>query len=156
MRLALAALLAVSLAADAAPATMRPLRSAEELAALLREDAASDRPVVVHFWASWCGQCKEEWTWLPARLAEARARGARILLVSIDDAKGAAAAERVLARARPEGERYRLDAPDPAPVLALFDPAWEASLPATFVFRAGRRTASLIGPATALLEHVPR
>ncbi len=100
---------------------------------------------VVHFWASWCGTCKAELPRLAKALERAQERGANVLLVSLDDAEHAEAARRLLRAHRVPGARWRLDVAEPREVTARLDPAWDAALPATFVFKEGERTASLLG-----------
>ena len=109
--------------------------------------APGKAPLVVHFWATWCSACRHELPRLAKLFAQARARGARVVLVSLDDPDGGAAkVTRMLDRLQVPGERYLLDAPDSAPIVALVDSSWDGALPATFVFREGKRRATFIGP----------
>ncbi len=100
---------------------------------------------VVHFLASWCETCKAELPRLSKALESAQERGARIVLVSLDDEAHARRAMKLLRLHRVPGARLRLDIADPREVTARFDRAWDAALPATFVFKDGVRTASLLG-----------
>jgi thiol-disulfide isomerase/thioredoxin len=100
---------------------------------------------IVHFWASWCETCKAELPRLSKAFEHAEDRGARILLVSLDDASHADGALRLLRRHQVPGARLRLDVGDPREITSRIDPAWDAAIPATFVFKDGVRSASMRG-----------
>lgn len=122
------------------------LEGAGALGALLDAAAREDRPLVLHFWALWCGACREEMPSLARTFAEARQRGARVVLVSLDPpGKRFSVLRGFLDQAGVPGERFVLDAPDPGPVLERVGADWDGALPATFVFRGGRRTLDVVG-----------
>ncbi|GAC1607531.1 MAG: hypothetical protein NVS4B10_22610 [Myxococcales bacterium] len=139
----------------AAPAA-RPAADAGRLAAEL----GRGRPVVLHFWATWCGACEGEFARLRGILNALPGRGVAVGLVNID-------APQTRARVAPALRRFGLrslpsillDAPDPGPVArAMHEPRWDGTLPATFVFdAAGRKVASFLGTTTeARLEEAVR
>ena len=93
------------------------------------------RPVVLHFWATWCGACREEFPSLRSELLGLPKRGVGVLLVSIDRPDHRVQARQML-------DDYKLlslpavllDAPQPDPVIrAIGEPTWDGTLPATFV-----------------------
>jgi thiol-disulfide isomerase/thioredoxin len=147
----LAALLAASL-------PVLPVSQAPKLV----EQAAGKpaRPVVLHFWATWCVACREEFPSLRRQLLQLPDRGAGVLLVSIDRPGQRARAEEMLAQYKLLAvPAVLLDAPDPDPVLrAVGEPKWDGTLPATFVFDAqGKLRKSFIGRANpAALETAVR
>ena len=147
--LALMAALATTPAASAPRAKARveaaPVMPVVTDAALLERAWQGPGTTVVHFWASWCGTCKAELPRLAQALERAQERGARILIVSLDDAEHAEAARRLLRHHRMPGARWRLDVSEPREITSRVDPTWDAALPATFVFKEGERTASMLG-----------
>lgn len=118
------------------------------------------RPVVLHFWATWCVACRQEFPSLRQQLLQLPDRGAGVLLVSIDRPEQRARAQEMLAQYKLLAvPAVLLDAPDPDPVLrAVGEPKWDGTLPATFVFDAeGKLRKSFIGRASpAKLEAAVR
>jgi len=112
--------------------------------------ARRQRPVVLHFWATWCGACREEFPSLRERLLRLPRKGVGVLLVSIDAPKDREKAQEMLAdyglTALPA---VLLDAPEPDPVVkAVGEPKWDGTLPATFVFdEHGKLRRSFVGRA---------
>jgi thiol-disulfide isomerase/thioredoxin len=150
------ALLAALVAAAALP--VLPAAHASKLVT----DAAGNttRPVVLHFWATWCGACREEFPSLRRELLGLPKRGVGVLLVSIDRPDHRAQARRMLSDFRLLAlPAVLLDAPEPDPVLrAIGEPGWDGTLPATFVFDAeGKLRKSFVGRADpAALEAAVR
>lgn len=138
MRALLAALLL------SAPMPVRPVGRAPALVA----DLGHGKPLVLHFWATWCGACREEFPRLRTTLLELPARGVEVALVTIDRPEDREKAEEMLRHFRLATlPALLLDAPSPDPVAqAVGDPRWDGTLPATFVFDArGKLAKSFIG-----------
>jgi cytochrome c biogenesis protein CcmG/thiol:disulfide interchange protein DsbE len=128
-----------------------PVLPLKEAPKLVSEAAGSDaRPVVLHFWATWCTACREEFPSLREELLQLPGRGVGVLLVSIDPPQDRAKAEQMLAQYKLEAlPAVLLNAPDPEPVMrAVGERKWDGTLPATFVFDgAGKLRRSFIGRA---------
>ena len=144
--LLLAIAIALPTAAGAAPGD--PMVRAGESAGALPAEVGEGRPVVLHFWATWCEACQTEFPKLKDLLLGLPARGVGVALVSIDtpDQKHVAAA-RLEAFGLSDLPSYLLDAPKPDPVAkAVGKPGWDGALPATFVYdRRGKLVRSFIG-----------
>jgi thiol-disulfide isomerase/thioredoxin len=125
------------------------------LAALLVMPAADSakliqpgKPTVVHFFASWCGACAEEFPRVRKTLLSLPARGVHVQLASIDRPEDERAAAKMLSDFRlTKLPAVLIDAPEPDPVMkAMGDPKWEGTLPATFLFDSrGRLVRSFLG-----------
>src|SRR5205814_818828 len=119
----LATLLAIAAATTATATATRtpprspiPVRPVSEAAGLARE-AGHGRPAVLHFWATWCGACQEEFPRIRKLLNRLPARNVGVLLVSIDRPDKLDEVKRDLRRFGVSRlPAVVLDAPDPAPV----------------------------------------
>ncbi len=109
----------------------------------LVKDLAHGQPVMLHFFASWCGACEVEFPRIRKVLIDEHA-----ILISIDRPQDAEKAEAMLKRFGLEKlPSLLLDAPEPDPVAqAVGEPKWDGTLPATFVFDgSGKLVKSFIG-----------
>ena len=137
MRLLAALILAASI-------PVRPIADAPRLVG----EIGRGKPVVLHFWATWCVACREEFPRLRPEFLGLGARGVELALITIDRPDDLGKAEEMLREFKLSGLRaLLLDAPDPDPVAAAVgDPKWDGTLPATFVFdRHGKLRKSFIG-----------
>jgi thiol-disulfide isomerase/thioredoxin len=116
----------------AAPLQVRPIADAPKLVAELGQG----KPLVLHFFASWCGACRVEFPKLRKALLKLPHEGVQVELVTIDRPEDERAASKMLADYKlTELPALLLDAPDPEPVAkAVGDAKWDGTLPATFVF----------------------
>jgi len=131
------------------PREVRPLpvRPVSEAGSLARE-AGHGRPAVLHFWATWCEACRDEFPRIRKVLNQFPERNVGVLLVSIDRPDKLDQVRRDLRRFGVSGlPAVVLDAPDPEPVAkAVGEPAWDGTLPSTFVFDAqGKLRKSFLG-----------
>ncbi len=132
----------------AATMPVMPVSRASKLVSMAAEH--KKRPVVLHFWATWCEACREEFPALRPQLRGLPSHGVGVLLVSIDRPGDRKKAQKMLAEFKLQrSHAVLLDAPQPDPVArALGEPSWDGTLPATFVFDAhGKLRKSFIGRA---------
>ena len=138
------ALLAALLVSGATAMPVRPIADAPALVG----EIGKGKPVVLHFWATWCTACREEFPRLRPGLLKLGGRGVEVALVSIDRPDDREKAEQMLRDFKLAGLRaLLLDAPSPDPVAqAVGEPKWDGTLPATFVYDArGKLRHSFIG-----------
>lgn len=135
------------LAAILVASTTMPVRPIADAPGLVTE-IGHGKPVVLHFWATWCVACREEFPRLRPEFMKLGSRGVELALISIDRPDDLGKAEEMLRDFKLSGLRsLLLDAPDPDPVAAAVgDKKWDGTLPATFVFDAhGKLRKSFIG-----------
>lgn len=127
---------------------VRPVADAPRLV----QEIGQGKTLVLHFFASWCGACRDEFPRLRRELKQLPSHGVQVALVSIDRPEDERAAAKMLSDyGLSELPALLLDAPEPEPVAkAVGDPKWDGTLPATFVFdRSGKLVKGFRGQATA-------
>jgi thiol-disulfide isomerase/thioredoxin len=138
--------------ATEAPPALTLLRLSD-LPAVKRAVHPHGRPMLIHFWALWCGSCVEE---LPRQLAFAKQLSEAGVDVLFVDADGFEKESQVRTRLGELGGlqvgrqamlNMALDVTDITPLLAA---EWGGVLPATFALGAdGKLGATVVGPASA-------
>lgn len=106
------------------------------LKSLLRAGEPRERPLLVNFWATWCGPCREEFPDLVKLRALYAAEQIDFALVSLDDVSDIETAvpdflSESGAAALPA---YLLHAEDDSAAINSVDPKWAGELPATFLY----------------------
>jgi thiol-disulfide isomerase/thioredoxin len=121
-----------------------------DLPAIKRVVHGSGKPVMVHFWASWCGPCLEELPVVDKFARDARARGVDFISLSLDDPKRAAdRVVRTLAQKAPSLTRNIVHVDDADGFINAIDAEWEGAIPALFAYDSqGRLRGRLIGEAS--------
>lgn len=150
-RLAIAAgLLAACLlaAAPAGAAADEPSVPQLDAAGVLKAVAAEKgRVVVLNFWATWCGPCREEFPDL-VRFAREHESTVRLLTVSLDDPGEVDGSVKPFLREMKSPGLAFVKAPgDPDTFINAIDPDWSGVLPSTFIYdAAGRRVHAVREP----------
>jgi thiol-disulfide isomerase/thioredoxin len=147
MRTLLALIIGLTLAAEARATPVPVIHGVDELKSTIEKAGAGGKPVIVHFFATWCGPCREEMPTLRKLIERAAKTGTPVLLFSLDEPKDAESkVPQFLKKHRIDAPTYVLDAPDSDVITKAIDPEWAAALPATFVFRGSARVKSILGP----------
>jgi len=98
---------------------------------------ARGHELFLHVWASWCGPCLAELPMIETFARRARARGAVVLSVSLDDVRRVAHVADVLHKKAPGLTAIVARFDDPDRFISFFSPEWEGSIPALFAYDAG-------------------
>jgi thiol-disulfide isomerase/thioredoxin len=105
---------------------------------LLQRDASAPRPLLINFWATWCGPCREEFPDLVQIDKDYKTRNLDFVVVSLDDPlEIKTTVPRFLKRMRAQMPAYLLNAAEPDTAIAAVDPEWAGGMPATFLIDAG-------------------
>jgi thiol-disulfide isomerase/thioredoxin len=134
----------------AAPPDAGPGFTLIDLAGLKRASRESGHPVLLHFWASWCGPCLEELPVIEQLARDLRTRGVDLVSVSLDQPDRAGErVVRVLSESAPSLTRHVANIDDADAFIAAVDPRWEGAIPALFAYDAkGQPRGRLIGEAS--------
>jgi thiol-disulfide isomerase/thioredoxin len=105
----------------------------------LRQELQSHkgRPLVLHFWATWCGPCLSELPVLARLAQDVQRRGVDFIAVSLDSPsqRSAQRVSAVLAqRVRDPHWSSILRVVDVETFMTSIDPAWEGAIPMFFAF----------------------
>jgi thiol-disulfide isomerase/thioredoxin/dienelactone hydrolase len=106
------------------------------LKSMLEASAGGGRALLINFWATWCGPCREEFPDLVkirGRYAPARLDFVTVSLDDISDLD-AAVPEFLRQMRATHIPAYLLNADDPEAAISLFDTTWRGELPATFLY----------------------
>ena len=106
------------------------------LKSLLGAGAGRARPLLINFWATWCGPCREEFPDLIKIRGQYDESRLDFVLVSLDDPLDIdKAVPEFLSEQRATAfPSYLLHAADDSVAINLVDPTWSGELPATFVY----------------------
>ncbi|MBV9302638.1 MAG: TlpA family protein disulfide reductase [Acidobacteriaceae bacterium] len=102
--------------------------------------------LLVDFWATWCGGCREEMPKLVTLYSSERKNDFSFVTISCDEPEQAAAAISFLEKQSAPAPYYLKSAKNDDQFISAIDPKWSGALPALFLFdRTGQKVNSFIG-----------
>jgi thiol-disulfide isomerase/thioredoxin len=121
-----------------------------DLPAIQRAVHAHGHPLLVHFWASWCGPCLEELPLVDTFARDMKARGVDVISLSLDDpARAGAHVVEVLTARAPNLTRNIVKVSDSDAFISAIDARWEGAIPAVFAYDdKGKLRDRIIGEAS--------
>jgi thiol-disulfide isomerase/thioredoxin len=122
--------------------------NADGLRKILQRDASAPRPLLINFWATWCGPCREEFPDLVRIGEDYKTRKLDFVIVSLDDpSEIKTGVPRFLRQMRANLSAYLLNENEPDAAINAVDPEWAGSMPATFLLdAAGQLVYKHLGP----------
>lgn len=118
----------------------------------------STSPLIINFWATWCGPCIHELPWFEKAAADYKSKGVKLILVSLDFAddypKG------IADFAKKKGYKSQiiwLDETDADVFCPKIDKTWEGAIPATLFVNNKKKYRRFLGqqiPEPRLLQEI--
>ncbi len=94
----------------------------------------SKSPLVVNFWASWCGPCIREIPWFEKNIYSMPGMPVKLILVSLDFADEFPAGIKAFAKKNNyQSEIYWLNEPDPETAGKQVDKSWDGTIPVSWM-----------------------
>jgi len=126
--------------------SVAPLQPVSETAYTSLIHANRGRVLVVNFWATWCGGCRQEMPSLVALANRDAGKGVRLLLISADERTDEPKARSFMDSVHASGTLYIKAASNDDAFIRAVDAKWSGTLPSTFVYdRNGKLVQSYTG-----------
>lgn len=105
--------------------------------------AQKGQPILVNFWATWCGPCREE---MPQLVAMQKRLGFKLLTISVDEPEKEAEARRFLEQHNVLPPAYLKRTDNDEKFISGVDPKWSGAVPALLLYdRGGKMARSFVG-----------
>lgn len=109
-----------------------PALNEEQLGALLQENEGN--VLLVNFWATWCGPCREEFPDFVRLYNEFKDQGLSVVTISMDEPEDHEQAAAFLKQQNARFSSYIRGFEDFNEFVNAIAPEWSGALPATFLF----------------------
>lgn len=104
------------------------------------------RVLVVHFWATWCEPCRDEYPMLNELAKQYAPQGLKVVGISLDQDGDLILMRRFLARYKPVFPNYRKTKGEEDAFSKAVMPGWNGSIPASFFYaKDGTQIGHLVG-----------
>ncbi len=100
---------------------------------------ANDTLYIVNFWATWCAPCVKELPYFAQSELTFNTKKVKTLLVSLDFVKDLERVRKFAESKRIVQDIYILNAGNPNIWIDKIDPAWSGAIPATALYRNGKK-----------------
>lgn len=104
-----------------------------------RTQKKNDTLYIVNFWATWCKPCIEELPYFEEANRNFAGKKVKILLVSLDFRSDHARVEKFVAKKNYANTVFLLDGGNPNDWINKIDPQWSGAIPATVLYKAGKK-----------------
>lgn len=94
---------------------------------------------VVNFWATWCLPCVKELPYFEAATKKYDTKEVKVLLVSLDFMSDTAKVKKFVEVKKIQSRVYQLNAGDPNVWIDNFETTWDGGIPATVMYKAGKK-----------------
>lgn len=94
---------------------------------------------VVNFWATWCLPCIKELPYFEDVTKTYGGKKVKVVLVSLDFLSDKARVAKFVETKKLQSDVYMLDAGNPNVWLDAFDKSWDGAIPATVMYKGGKK-----------------
>lgn len=99
----------------------------------------NDSVYVVNFWATWCKPCVAEMPYFEEANAKFAGQKVKVVFVSLNSAKEEATVEKFVVAKNIQADVLLLNAGNPNVWIDKIEPAWSGSIPATILYKGGKK-----------------
>ena len=103
------------------------------------EAKKNDTLYLVNFWATWCKPCVQEIPFFEEASMKFRNEKVKIIYVSLNAVKELDAVERFVDSKNLQNKKLLLNAPNPNAWIDKVDSTWSGSIPATVMYKNGKK-----------------